>query len=678
MSFKLTNRWTKRGIKKCPKCGTENGQRSKRCKNLSCQHVPEAPPSTITKAKASRSATFGGHFVAVRLMQPDGSVQLFSVRQRQGGNKIVRGFVEIRDCFDSGGAGLNEDLVLQLKTGVCYVDCHPHTGPEGTCQHVRAASESTEFGEELAIQREVLELLALTVDERELIWKQQLRCGPGGPLVQKVAEDTFVVRCEDELHQLVPFCHVQLKQLSSSINYDCQVKATSDQTTPCYHAHIVAAAILSSSKFRPIFESVVKHLLLSPVPTPQDEQIKLLDSMILVPNSFPPLDATDQFLVTTIENLPESPSETPVSSSPIIELINSTENSTSIGEAFTSVYDEHENIQLMECQIELMDQFMLTDRIDFCPSDVELSDENVVFPADEELGLVVDDTEVPKEPAPKTKSSKLVEVTTKKAALRQTSKVAKEKLKKGSYNVRRLMKILESNGVVFNRIKRSEAAAMAVGSATEGGSIPSHEASLCGLTFTGWLESVIERINSVIHYAGNGKPDTLVFSIHETFFQCLRSRFSVGHRLRMPDHSYELDEPRRGLTCQVYKFSCYRSLRHVFKTDRIALKFEKSFCRAADGSFEEIDLSDGDGSSKVGRPIRAHEFTTYVKMGSYRREEEAQVHYFVIEWIAGVLPVSRFGEMRISFEYGHRENRVHVEPPTTASDKGISVSSKNE
>ncbi|KAL1376819.1 hypothetical protein pipiens_001565 [Culex pipiens pipiens] len=674
MSFKLANRWTKRGIKKCPKCGTENGQRSKRCKNLSCQQVPEAPPSTITKVKASRSATFGGHFVAVQLKQQDASVQLFSVRQQDG----VRGFVEIRDCFDSGGAGLNEDLVLQLKTGVCYVDCHPHTGPEGTCQHVRAASESTEVGEELAIQREVLELLALTADERELIWKQQLRFGPGGPLVQKVAEDTFVVRCDDELHQLVPFCHVQLKQPSSSINYDCQAKATSDQTTPCYHAHIVAAAILSSPKLRPIFESVVKHLLLPPVPTPQDEQIKLLDSMILVPDSFPPLDATDQFLVTTIENLPEPPSETPVSSSPIIELINSTENSTSIGEAFTSVYDEHENIQLMECQIELMDQFMLTDQIDFCPSDVELSDENVVFPADEELGLVVDDTEVPKEPAPKTKSSKLVEVTTKKAALRQTSKVAKEKLKKGSYNVRRLMKILESNGVVFNRIKRSEAAAMAVGSAAEGGSVPSHEASLCGLTFTGWLESVIERINSVIHYVGNGKPDTLMFSIHETFFQCLRSRFSVGHRLRMPEHSYELEEPRRGLTCQVYKFSCYRSLRHVFKTDRIALKFEKSFRRAADGSFVEIDLSDGDGSSKVGRPIRAHEFTTYVKMGSYRREEDAQVHYFVIEWIAGVLPVSRFGEMRISFEYGHRENRVHVEPPTTASDKGISVSSKNE
>ena len=220
----------------------------------------------------------------------------------------------------------------------------------------------------------------------------------------------------------------------------------------------------------------------------------MLDSMILVPDSFPPLETTDQFFVTTIENLPEPPIDTPISTSPIIELINSTENSTSIGEAFTSVYDEHDNIQLMECQIELMDQFMLTDRIDFCPSDIELSDDNVVFPADEELGLVVDDAEPPKEPAAKAKKTKLVEVTTKKAALRQTSKIAKEKLKKGSYNVRRLMKILESNGVVFNRMKRSEAVAMAAGSVAEGGSIPSHEASLCGLTFTGWLESVIEQV----------------------------------------------------------------------------------------------------------------------------------------------------------------------------------------
>ncbi|XP_058467197.1 uncharacterized protein LOC131440165 isoform X2 [Malaya genurostris] len=610
---------------------------------------------------------------------------------------MIRGFVEIHD--EPG------EHLLQQKTAICYVDCRPHTGEEGTCQHVRVASEANEYAEELIINHQCLNMLNTTVEVRDAIQKQLTSCTIGSsPLIQKVSADTFVVKCDDEFHQPVPFCHVQLKH-PCSIIYDCQILDTYEGGSACYHSFIVAAAVLSSPKYHPVFYQVISHLLTSSGKTYRPSEFSVLDSAIVLSNvgaqgGLMEELSTDQFLVTTIQepmsneqyvkteeiliDFSEPIIDSNVPISPIIELVNSTENSMCATETFAASYDD--NLQLMDCQIELMDQLNLTDRIDFCPSDVELSDDNLVFPVDKTLEHGIDSKSHSQSgnlKKPIKERTKLVDVTTKKSALRQAAKISKEKMKKGSYNVRRLMKILESNGVVFNRLKHREAIDMAaqVDSPYTSGSLPSYEATLCNLSFTHWLESVIEQLNSLIQYSGNGKPAVQIFSVHEDFFNCLRARFSVGHQLRMPDSSIDLLEPpRKGLTCQAFKFSCYKSLRNVLKTDKVALRFEKSFCRTSDGTYDEIDLSDAPGShacSSKGKRIviKAFEYKTYIKMGSYKSDPTGKVHHMVIEWIAGVLPVSRFGEMRITLEYGHKENQLYVDPPSTVlAGDGISAS----
>lgn len=305
------------------------------------------------------------------------------------------------------------------------------------------------------------------------------------------------------------------------------------------HQKIVAAAVLSSPKYQFEYETIVKHLL---IPSKQLPDISSQTNLVLLQNDLSSDEcqssqATEQFLVTTIDDpsaltnadmqliscqlefetdiaqssFTDSCKEENVSSSPVIELINSSKRCISPTATFTPSYDE--NLQLMDCQIELMDQFNLTDQIDFCPSDIELSDDNVVFPADEELGLVVEhssttspsETNVEMKQTTKKKNEKLLEVTTKKTALKHASKIDKEKMKKGSYNVRRLMRVLESNGVVFNRLTKAEVSSMVATNSCANdkvgsngtASLPSFEATLCSLSFTGWLESVIEQVKSL-------------------------------------------------------------------------------------------------------------------------------------------------------------------------------------
>lgn len=114
-----------------------------------------------------------------------------------------------------------------------------------------------------------------------------------------------------------------------------------------------------------------------------------------------------------------------------------------------------------------------------------------------------------------------------------------------------------------------------------------------------------------------------------------------------------------------------------------ALQFEKSFCRAADGTFEEIDLSESlkdQQNSTKGVAIKPFQYKTYIKMGTYRSGHGKNVHYFTVEWIAGVLPKCRFGELRITFQYGHKENHLYVRPPLqkTIPETGQDISASNE
>uniref|UniRef100_A0A182JCM0 Uncharacterized protein n=1 Tax=Anopheles atroparvus TaxID=41427 RepID=A0A182JCM0_ANOAO len=373
-------------------------------------------------------------------------------------------------------------------------------------------------------------------------------------------------------------------------------------------------------------------------------------------------DADEQPGLVSLDALMDMPTE-----GPIFELaIGDTRGDAPTVESCSPdvVTTNAESLHLMDCQIELMDEFDLTDRIDFCPSDIEC-DESMLLPASviENLSTEVKPREGKKE--------KLVEVTAKKSALRQCGRVEKEKLTRGSYSVRKLMKVLESNGVIFNRLQRSRNGDE-VPDPGKSPVAPGYEATLCGLSFTRWLEAVIEQLNAIIDYNTNGKPTPQTFRIHEDFFRCLRARFSVGHRLRQPEETRnpETAESSAGVgqRTQLFRFTHHKSLLHVFRTDRIQLSFEKSFVRTSDDSFIAIDLpedsQEGSDTKDSPCPIRAHRYSTYIKIGRYKHEADPnRVYNFSVEWTGGVLPRSGFGDLRISFEYGHRINNQYVPPP---------------
>lgn len=127
-------------------------------------------------------------------------------------------------------------------------------------------------------------------------------------------------------------------------------------------------------------------------------------------------------------------------------------------------------------------------------------------------------------------------------------------------------------------------------------------------------------------------------------------------------------------------------MKYEFAIQQIALQFEKSFCRTNAGTYQEIDLNDEAVTSPSERSVRngkrmavikPFQYKTYIKMGIYRNDRGEQLHYFTIEWIPGVLPKCRFGELRFAFAYGHKENNLHVGPPSKKlTDRETSASNK--
>lgn len=53
-------------------------------------------------------------------------------------------------------------------------------------------------------------------------------------------------------------------------------------------------------------------------------------------------------------------------------------------------------------------------------------------------------------------------------------------------------------------------------------------------------------------------------------------------------------------------------------------------------------------------PIKPLELKTFLKVGNTSRNQIDPTP-FVIEWIPDILPVSKIGELRIRFEYGHQK-----------------------
>ncbi|XP_058055975.1 uncharacterized protein C2orf42 homolog [Anopheles bellator] len=631
MSVKVVNRSSFRGIRKCPKCGLFNGNRAEHCKNSSCLSILQSG----SKNRAEKNTPDGSSF-AVHLHQSP----LYSVTHSNG----LRSFIEHSSNEPDG------KMLLRTVAGNSVKDANSVIQLILNCK-----SEA----EPMPIKDAVIETLAVSEMDKNSLGKQQF------PLVQRLFQDLYVVGQPDGVWQHVKA--VRRKQIYTELQCSCHSERVAMN---CWHKLATIAAMLSArhcygARWAKLLQSFVKKES-SPTPNPvlsygtfplsdcniaakcltiggsnveyidlggsKLQSTEVIQQALFNDNDDQRFDLSDSLKIDVLSNgyeLMIDDGTTATMASPISE----------VPDVFaTAAIDD---LQLMNCQIELMDEFDLTDRIDFCPSDVELIEtEKLLLPTngDENLSNASPDIEP------------LVEISTKKGAFLKG--LTNEKLTKGSYSLRKLMRVLESNGIVFHRSARSA---------------PSFEASVCNLSFVGWLEAVIEQLNSVIDYNRDGRPEQQIFRIHEDFFHCLRSRFSIGHGKRQPDSVDDevVNSQHRALQTQHYKFSHHNSLQNVFRTDRMKLAFEKNFSRSTRGQFTAVDKEKAENPSPSnGRPIHPEYYSTFIKLGRYQHElNPHKVYSLSIAWTAGVLPRSGFGELRINFEYGHRMNGRYVAPP---------------
>ncbi|XP_048507387.1 uncharacterized protein C2orf42 isoform X2 [Athalia rosae] len=186
------------------------------------------------------------------------------------------------------------------------------------------------------------------------------------------------------------------------------------------------------------------------------------------------------------------------------------------------------------------------------------------------------------------------------------------------------------------------------------------------LSFVRWLASITERINQTMHFQFNGKPDPLVFHVPQIFFDCLRERISCGgKKKRLPNSTTAFVRkdgvPLGTFTKYTWHITNILHVKSIFETPIIPLEITRSFVQNADGTYElyKREETEMDKFRKTNnRPlIKPLELKTYLKVGN-TSPNQIEPTPFLIEWIPDILPISKIGELRIRFEYGHVKNEL--------------------
>ncbi|XP_028129105.1 uncharacterized protein C2orf42 isoform X1 [Diabrotica virgifera virgifera] len=186
---------TKRGIKKCPRCGTFNGTRSTVCKNKNCNVVNVDAVKLLTNTEK----------------------QLYSVKIWDMGPNY-RAFVQLPLLQSSS----NEDPHVYSDVALCFVDscknsfdnsilkCHE----EGTdsnskkllfCTHIRSALKSQSKASPMELKPSVLTSLNVTDDIKEKLCS--FNSEKEGVFVQRVSKSVMAVKCQASAKHPLGYLH---------------------------------------------------------------------------------------------------------------------------------------------------------------------------------------------------------------------------------------------------------------------------------------------------------------------------------------------------------------------------------------------------------------------------------------------------------------------------------------
>ncbi|XP_076019677.1 uncharacterized protein C2orf42 homolog [Genypterus blacodes] len=236
---------TLRGIRRCPQCGVYNGTRGLSCKNKACGIALRDGSAAVRSGKkcmievvkviidSGERGDVGGEEReeeeedGVAVSGSAGGVQVFSVCQKgRGATSIQFGFVELVPTHTAIATGDGATLVTRINLGRCFLPSCRHgqrssnqsqtesvtktskqaSSSDSICVHIKQAMECQSHATPLTLKSSVLEGLQASIQAREELWR--LATESPGPLVQRVAKDTLVVKCHTDSNHPLGLLHL--------------------------------------------------------------------------------------------------------------------------------------------------------------------------------------------------------------------------------------------------------------------------------------------------------------------------------------------------------------------------------------------------------------------------------------------------------------------------------------
>ncbi|XP_066971442.1 uncharacterized protein C2orf42-like isoform X3 [Macrobrachium rosenbergii] len=624
-------RATKRGVRKCHKCGTLNGTRGFSCKNKSCDVIFNAAGEKKKFSTEACRITAGT------------DAQIYSVRVRDKGPDY-RGFVQLPLIQSVDGSGdlligtepFTDPILLAQMAQMgarCYVEpcqrksekllVHQST----LCSHIRAAAQCFKEAISLTLKNSVLNSLSIPQSIKTEIW--QLATETPGPLVQRVSKNIMVVKCKPEALHPLGFLHFSFQQFRNKedieYKYFCGCRAFKIQPAArdvtfrkCVHLYACVVAFASDQHLANEFSYYV-NLIQSDSPQPQSLSANSSsgddnEANVSITESSTELSSVGErsFLILKDSGDSQCQVEVEVLQEDSPGLIEGIPLSPTTNDLVTQVRQED-----IEGKLEI--QLRTPEGIHLRTSD----------------GGTISVHQIPDNiPVAGIKRRQDDSVVQASSALLTLQKGGSKK----TTSPRRPL-----TGALAKKVKE-----------------PLNE-NTASFSFMTWLGSVTERINQAMHFGFSGKPEPLVFHMPKLFFDCLMERINArSKKKRLPNLTQQFQRrdavPLGKFTKYTWKIVDDMHVRQIFDIPNMRLETTRSFIQNRDGTYRLFQRPEEDNIFAKGSPnqplIQPKEYITRLRVGPCGLGHKDPTP-FIIEWIPDILPKSSIGELRIKFEFDH-------------------------
>ncbi|XP_012215418.1 uncharacterized protein C2orf42 [Linepithema humile] len=708
---------TLRGVRKCPKCGTYNGSRGLCCKNKYCDAVFKEPGEkrklSTEACKLITGSSAQVFSVRVRDKGPDyrGFVQLPLINTTISSDITTLISQTTALCFVDSCERNFDTSVLK---------CHEKDYSDysvSPCQHIQAALKCYAEAQPLTLKNSILMSMSVNNETKQEIWL--LATETSGPLVQRVSKNIMAVKCKASPKHPLGYLHfsffiskskdrIEHRYFCSCTTFKNTTKSTGDkldgtsslQPKRCVHFYACICAFASDPKLSEEFsyyinldktQSSIERSLTIISPNEEEDKIVGIDLDSLT------TDETDTQLLIfrddtlTVQSLDGNR----------LDLDSMNLDSSILPHGIV------ENIEV-ECDRSLLDDNNIISQV----HNLEVIDQNGVQLGEENTIKILDDQGTISAKYNVLNNSqyilndniKILDASTLKVLDVNTTVLDIQNPKLIDNNIlnNSSVKIIDRNTIVHydNRsVPNTEgnATQSTISTKRKRDEKPVNSSSLnlnsieprktktksqivkkyqntcdeldeanTNLPFIKWLASITERINQTMHFQFDGKPDPLVFHVPQIFFDCLRERISCGgKKKRLPNSTTAFVRkdgvPLGTFTKYTWQITNILHVKSIFETPYIPLEITRSFVQNADGTYElykreetEIDRYKKTNNNALIKPL---ELKTYLKVGN-TSPNQVEPTPFLIEWIPDILPISKIGELRIRFEFGHVKNET--------------------